>query len=67
MTDESINTMIAALRRIARTVGDHPLHWTRRNDVHGLDGIPADESCRCPSCEAKNALAEIARIEHQAT
>ena len=47
--DEALNTAIAALRRIERTVINQ----------HMPNGVVDAESCRCPQCEARNALLEI--------
>lgn len=48
-SDEALNTAIAALRRIERTVVLQ----------HMPPGATDKDSCRCPRCEAKHALVEI--------
>ena len=51
--DEALNTAIAALQRIERTVINQ----------HMPNGVVDAESCRCPQCEARNALRMIPRAD----
>ena len=50
--EQQLSIAVAALKRIKRTL-------VNKHCPHGVD----DDSCRCPKCEARNALKEITELQ----